>query len=455
MIKENTSKYLDYFLFDLYLIFFISLIFSLRAISSISIAIILVAGLIRMKKTGKYFGNKKGFFLFFIGCSLLFILQSSALLYTTNVSEGIKLFQRSSGMVVIPLAVFSSFDFLTPEKHRKLTFYFTVLLSIASLYCLASSLFNYFSGAPASVFFYHDLVKPLSQHAIQFSILVFIALVFLISHLKENNRRSTDFLSRLLIAFLSAFLILLSSKLIICFYIFYLFYFFFYKQFYRSRSLVIVFIFIATVAAILLTPNPIGNRYRAIFAGNFVLFTQNKFSQGVYFNGLQFRLLQWRFTYEILNEQQAWVSGLTPGDAQSFLNKKYIETNMYTGIPGTENHGFLGYHSHNQFLQVLLENGLPALAIILFICYSLFKMAKESKRKELKWLAALLFIYCFTDVPLNTQYGIVLFTFFPAFFYLGRERLARQNHSSSQGHATLTVNNKFNLIESASHKQPN
>ena len=88
--------------------------------------------------------------------------------------------------------------------------------------------------------------------------------------------------------------------------------FFFRKRFNGMKNIAIVLVFIATVTLIALIPSPVGTRFRAVFAGNDLLFTQKKFTPGTYFNGVQFRLLQWRFTYEILNEQHAWLLGATP-----------------------------------------------------------------------------------------------------------------------------------------------
>lgn len=448
MKKENAASLPKYFLFSLYIIFFISIVFSFRAISSISIGLILAIGLTQGKSLFNQFFSNHALFFFLSGCSLLFILQCFALTYTHNIPEGIKLLQRSSGIIFIPLAVFSTSRFLSRENYCKILFCLAVILCAGSLYCLAVNISKYFSGAPVSSFFYHALVKPLSQHAIQFSILVFISLTLLIERLKEHGTYFMKLLFRSMIIFLSLFLVLLSSKLIICMYVLHLLYFFFRKKLYERKNQVFILVFIAAVILSIITPNPVGNRFRGMFTGNSMLFVREKFSPGIYFNGIQFRLLEWRFTYEILNEQNAWLSGLTPGDAQSFLNKKYRETNMYTGIPGTPDHGYLNYHTHNQFLQSLLENGLPALIIFLFICFSLIKMAGNSRRTELKWLAALLLIYCFTDAPFETQYGIVIFVFFPAFLYI-------TSHSVLKTRPPLEKPYHSNFIKATALKQPN
>jgi O-antigen ligase len=435
MKKEGATINPDYFLFGMYLIFFVSVVFSFRAISSISLGLVVLTGLVVNRKN---LPVKKSFSLFIISCLLLFLLQCFSLLYTTNISEGMKLAQRSSALIFIPAAVLASQKFFTSQLSKKLMLYFAIILAIAGLYCLAVASFKYFSGESVLVFFYHPLVEPLSQHAIQLSILVFVALLSLLENFKKNEESSINS-TRLLIIFLSLFLVLLSSKLIISFYIIYLFHYFFYRRLFKNRDIIIVSAFMAAATFLVITPNPISNRFQAIFRGNSELFTQKKFDPGIYFNGLQFRLLQWRFTYEILNEQHAWLSGLTPGDAQSYLDKKYVETHMYTGIAGTDQMGFLGYHTHNQFLQVTLENGLPALFIFLSLCYTLSRMAVGSKKNEVKWLVALLLIYCFTDAPLETQYGLIIFLLCPVFlFRLGGEQISH-NSLSKKTHQSKPI----------------
>jgi O-antigen ligase len=445
MKKEGILRYLDHFLFATFLLFLTSIVFSFRAVSSISVGLILIIGLAKTQRIWHHLICHKALAFFWIGCTLLFILQCISLLYTNNLPEGGRLLQRSSGIIFIPLAVIINKDFLT-EKFQKLRYYFSIILCVGSLYCLAKAFSGYIEGASIFIFFYHNLVKPLSQHAIQFSIMVFIALVFLIENLKRSNGYSI-FLSRVMISFLSLIIVLLSSKLVISMYVLFLLYFYFNEKIHKLRSVALIPVFIIALTIATVTPNPLGNRFGELFAGNKMLFTQDKFSPATYFNGVQFRLLQWRFCYEILTEQRSWLNGLTPGDAQSFLNRKYLETNMYTGKPGTPDRGYLGYHTHNQFLQTLLENGLVALVLFLCVCFSLFKMAIECKSKGLKWLVVLLLIYCFTDAPLETQYGIVIFTFFPAFLCMEHRALITSNILLNRpGHP---------LIKTVAPEQPN
>jgi O-antigen ligase len=441
MKKEELTTRKSVIIFWAYILFLISVVFCFRAVTSITVAIILLTAIAGSWKSADPKPKSKSLHLFLLSCSLLFALECLSFFYTTYISEQWVLLQRSSGMVFTPLAVLFSLNSLTPEKFQKLLTYFTLILVIGSVYCLLVTTIKFILGAPTTIFFYHDLVKPLSQHAIQFSIMTFIGLVWTIENPEQKSEFYKSQLSALIVPFLSIFLLLLSSKLIITVYILYLLAFFLRKHPYKARRWPIYIVFLAITTLIFTTKNPVGNRFRAVLDGNAMLFEQQTFNPGIYFNGLQFRLIQWRFTADILSEQHAWIVGLTPGDAQSHLDRKYVDEHMYTGAPGSRKRGFLGYHTHNQFLQSLLENGLPALLIFILICYSLILMAKQGKSGVLSWVVGLMIIYCFTDAPFKTQYGIVNFTFFPSLLYAAPR--PKENSSTLQlGRTRFTEHRK-------------
>lgn len=147
---------------------------------------------------------------------------------------------------------------------------------------------------------------------------------------------------------------------------------------------------------------------------------QDKFNQKDYFNGLQFRLLQWRFVPEILTENKSWWLGVSPGEAQDLLNKKFISKNMYTGDPARGTRGYLIYNTHNQFLETLLQSGIIGLVVLLIICMSLVKIAAQKKDRMLSFVILLLIAWLFTESAFETQYGIIIFTFFPLFMSAGK-----------------------------------
>jgi O-antigen ligase len=93
---------------------------------------------------------------------------------------------------------------------------------------------------------------------------------------------------------------------------------------------------------------------------------------------------------------------------------------MYTGIPGSPNHGYLGYNTHNQFLEALLQTGIIGLICFMMICFEMIRMAVKQENRLLSALVLLLLAYTFNESVFETQYGLVLFTFLPLFFYFGQ-----------------------------------
>jgi hypothetical protein len=165
----------------------------------------------------------------------------------------------------------------------------------------------------------------------------------------------------------------------------------------------------------MITKNPINARFRDFAGGNISLINQDKFSPAIYFNGLQFRLLQWKLVPRILNENHCWWSGVSTGDAQAQLNQKYISLNMYRGEPGKPGTGYLNYNTHNQLLQSLLQNGIPGAVSFLFICFALVIMALQAKKRILSFTIILLLCYLMVESFFEEQYGIAIFTFWPFF----------------------------------------
>ena len=404
----------------LYLGLFISLTCSFRAITSIVIVLLLIAGLVKnwMETKTLFNQNLKNTFLY--GCVLFFLIHFIALLCKGNKQEGWLDLLVKTGVVLTPLAVCCT-NFINEAKRKKLSHYFIVIVAAVALYCLGVALWKFYQSGDVSFFFYHLLVKPVNGHAGYYSVLVFIALLFL-TEVQTRNDFKIRFLYVSLIIFLSIFLFLLSSKLVIGFYFLYLVIYFMalIKNSSGKRFLFIGLLILLISGSIiaLTTTNPVSRRFSDIMNGNLKVLEMDKFNPGMYFNGIQFRLLQWRFTAEILNENDGWWIGVGPGNAQHLLDQKYISTNMYIGEPARGDHGFLGYNTHNQFLETLLKTGIPGVVVLLFICFTLIKMAWQQKKREIRFIVALLLIWLLTESVLERQYGILIFTFFPLFLLL-------------------------------------
>ena len=407
----------------LYLAFFTGLVFAFHFLSSLSIGLILITGIVINKIEHKpiLHPNTKNFFLF--ACISFYILQFISLLYTHNTHETWVHLRVKSELIFVPLTLSCS-DHITGTSRKKLMSLLCIVLFIASLYCLAINTLNYIQHHDSSVFFYHALVSPLHQHAVLFSIYVFIILLYLIETAGKKDTAATGFILRrkfhiFLILYFSILLLFLSSKLVIFFYLLYIFHYavkIFLKQ-KTKRATAVMLLLSGLLAAIFLvtTRNPVSNRFTQILNTDMNLVKQDKYDPGIYFNGVEFRLIQWKFVNEILNENHCWWTGISPGDAQNFLDKKYIEKNMYIGDPARGDHGYLRYNTHDQILESLLQSGIAGVLLFLLILFALIRLAWKKKNLLLGFTVALLIAFSLIESVLETQYALLLFTFFPLF----------------------------------------
>ena len=407
--KDNYDKAIYWCL----LITLLSLAFSIRFINSISVfALVLITV---MHPERKRFFKSALRNPYFIGCIALFLTKFAGLFYTEHMGPSLRQIETKAIITAIPF-FFCANKKISPGHMWGLMFRFTIALFAVSLYCLLYALFVYTQQHDSSVFFYHELVRPVRHHAVLFSLyLLFCIIYWMEEGLGITSSHSQKRFLMSLVIFFFLFIVLLASKLIIAFYFLYIIFFGF--KYFIERKVLPLVLFVSFLLSLLLvltiTKNPIKDRFKDLANGNVHLFTQEKFSPGVYFNGLQFRLLIWRFTYEILNEKKAWLLGVSTGDAQIELNKKYVAANMYQGNGNNDNQGYLVFNCHNVFLQTVLESGLTGLLILVSIIVIFIAQAIQRRRRSTIIFFAAILAFCFTESVLSSQYTILLFMFFP------------------------------------------
>src|SRR4030095_191867 len=172
----------------LYLFFFISLFFSFRAITSISIGMLLVAGLFVFPKN-LFSETPKTVLLFIASCIDLFLLSVVSLVYTNNNEVQWEHIRLQSGLLVIPLAVLFTFEIIQ-RRRQSLLMHYTLLLLAACLYCMTTAIYQVSQGHDTSVFFYHQIVAPVKGHAVYYSVFIFVALLFLLEDFKDGKSLS-------------------------------------------------------------------------------------------------------------------------------------------------------------------------------------------------------------------------------------------------------------------------
>lgn len=360
----------------------------------------------------------------FLAYFAFFLVEAAGLLHTHNMGAGFNIVSKDCTIVSIAFVLCCG-SFAGPEEYRKLIRVYILLLLLASLYCLVIAGRNYVFQRDADVFFYHLLTRPISQNAVFYSVFVLFGLVYLLSPEGELSIGAypagvNKGIRVFLVLFFLLMMVLLNSKLLLVIALLLVANFLTRKFSFRKNRRMAVISGLALLSVLLvfmLTDNPIVRRYKELAAGNLELVRQEKFSTDVYFNALQLRLLEWRFALEILNEHEAWLFGVSPGDSQDLLDNKYVITHMYIGDPSQGPHrkvrGFIGYNFHNQYLETMVRDGLVGLLVLLVIFGLLIGLVLRYRTREAVFIVGTLIVFFIPEAPLTLQHGVFLFCFFP------------------------------------------
>jgi O-antigen ligase len=404
--------------FKLYLLYgmIITIVFSRLNLNSLCMILFTLAWLVEGKLKNKWALLKKD--KLFIAYAFYFLIQFVGMTQSENIYSGWLGVEDKLGFLMLPM-VFCSTPFLNINMRGKIMLALSLAITIAAIYCLAIASIQYFDTGNSVFFFYHQLVSPISQHAVYFSVYTFIAFVFLVS---EHGSLPWLLKNRLIyiswLIFLLFFLFLLSSKMVLLVVILYLFRLFFRfgnKKISRWQAIAGGFSAMLLIIAIISTNNPVEKRFIDL-KGNIEFLKKEKYDAGTYFNGWQFRLLLWRVTYEIIRDKHAWLIGVGSSDAQATLEEKYLDLGLYAGGSNPDHHGYLKYNCHNQFLQTMLQSGIIGLLLLLGWCCMLFKKTLSGKESVLSWSLVIIICFFFIESVCERQYGVVLCTLIPLMY---------------------------------------
>src|SRR5690349_4864644 len=121
--RSQTNYVLSLIISFFYLVFFISLVFAFNFFSSISIGLILLAGIIKNRIENKPLIGPAFNNLFFIACALYYLFQIASLLYTHNKEETFIQLRIKSALLFVPLAL-CGVNYINAINREKLLFTF-------------------------------------------------------------------------------------------------------------------------------------------------------------------------------------------------------------------------------------------------------------------------------------------------------------------------------------------
>lgn len=355
-------------------------------------------------------------FLFFLAHVISYFLSS-------NKTEGFAIVERRGSLFILPFLVYGH----QQAVIKKTALGFVAGVIAVFLVCILTACINYSAAPDVSVFFYQQLTAVVDFNAVYMAAYCLIGLHALLYYFKSLPKA----VSILGIFVLLLFCLLLNSKMML-FILFAGLVVYSFQFFSKKTALVISGFGLAGILATGLGVPNIKERMAVELSSNFHVLQQDTFRYDTPFTGTSLRLLFWKFAFEIQSQHKGWLTGMNTGDFQDALNKKYIETNLYTGNPELHDTGYLGYGPHNQYVEVLFSMGIIVLFLFLYILIYYFKNALRQGNYMGTQVMLLFLFFFFTESVLSVNKGIVPFVFFTVLFLLPKSNvLDRQSTESS------------------------
>lgn len=360
---------------------------------------------------------------------LIFFLQFSlSYFYSTNKDLSLIDIQRKFSFLILPVVIG-----LGPGLPRKwLTHIFTSFVSgiaLVALLCMGRGLIHYSVTGNTDMLFYHPLVTGTGINAVYYSSYVIFVLGILLLYKFETGILRHTWLRYFIQVTCLIFFVLLSSKsLLVVFAVFVLPLSIFKRKnmgLITPRKLALIAVItVAAIVTILVTDNPIRSRYEEIFVNNTIIpeETTHKGEHQV-FNNLSLRLFLWKMAWNNINEHNLWLKGCGNGDVGTLQKERIATYDSHTQALSKQP-DLSVLNLHNMYLQVLMTLGIPGLIVFLLIIFLPLQMLRSIPDHKDIWLVFLVTyaLFMMQESTLQTQAGVVYFTFFSQLYLLVSHR---------------------------------
>jgi O-antigen ligase len=240
-----------------------------------------------------------------------------------------------------------------------------------------------------------------------------------------------------LITILLIFLILLSSRLLIAVFILlaipaYL------LKLVRSRHrtwgiILAVCIVVSGLAGLLaFTGNPIHTRYREVMSRDVhIAYLPDYHDTIPRFNNLTLRLFLWRTGMDNVRHHDLWLKGCGNGDEHHIQNARFEELGL---TPERQKKYYISIQNmnlHNMYMQSLVMLGVPGIIIFLVIMVApFFFLIKTPHGRFFFIFFAVSLLFMVQESALQTQAGVIFFTFFSCIYWQAVKRPSNRENSA-------------------------
>ena len=234
--------------------------------------------------------------------------------------------------------------------------------------------------------------ETLPVQRLYLGLLCTFSLIFAMERLLKKSKKHNFFLAVFFVFFIfliAARIAIISVLFIIIYYVFT-----FLKSYMRYVAVFSIFVF---TTLILFTNNNLSKR----------LFHSDDNFRTSYFEKIEMhepRFLIWKYSYEILKE-----TNLITGNGYSRTTEKLVK--KYKNIPQEKKRNWFidkEFNTHNQYLDILISQGILATLIFLIFLVQAFKVAKESHTNMLLLISMLIYMTVYNNF--HRLIGVYLFS---------------------------------------------
>jgi len=327
-----------------------------------------------------------------------FILITTSLLWTINIKDSLRGLERHLPYLLIPI-LYITMPSLSKKGLLKGLYFFALGLSAFALFFIGYAWVDYCIHGNYEVFFYHQLVEVkslnLGLNAIYISVMVAFGLLFMIFY---SKRKIIDWAVSII---LLVFLLLLSSKNV---FITTLFAgglgLFLSKKLTLKRVLILGFFTVGLFSVMMLSP--LKDRINQELASNVEeVFSKDKFNKVYPWTGTTIRLFQARIGYELLSENNLFLTGFGINASKEKIKEKHTLYNLYLG--------YNNYNFHNQYIQAFVELGVFGFLFILLLLVAIFKGYLKEKELIFLFFFILMASIFITESYIWRQRGMIFF----------------------------------------------
>lgn len=349
----------------------------------------------------------------FIIPSSIYLLTIIATTYTSYTGDAFSEWERQAAIALFPLIVLlNGFDFKQYLLNIILASAFSCALAIVCLYWIA---FNHIfashlpiSSIFSNAFLNHNFAAPIDMHATYFSMYIALGAAGCIFALIKSGSRKWKFVYIVLCFILTSGLIQLSSRAVLI--AFAVIVNFVFPVFWISKSKRLYYL----AVSLLLTVSMFFafTKIDALKSRFIVELKEDLTKTDAANNLLEPRAVRWAAAKDLMLKSPVYGHG--SGSEIPLLKEVYYEHKLYNSYLNSLN-------IHNQYLSMVIKTGAVGLLVLLFVLFSGFRSAVQSRDGLFFSFLLIIAIVCFSENIMDGNKGIFFFAFFFSLFWIKKK----------------------------------